>query len=414
METYSLVRQGIKAGCNDWKRSKWLIAGITLGIAFYIATSSIGASYTELVRLPFNRIESDLLIQQGTKGRSQSTGKSSSIKLPFSNQAIAGKTVQTIAALNGIKKLDSAILLWYQEKNSFITITGIDSTAAKSGPAKVLQWISKGRSLKNSGEAVVESHYARFNKIKPGDTISFAEQVFQIVGISTIKEGAALAAANFYIAMDDARALAGMDKSAVNLLSANLQSGTDKDLIKKELSNLLPGSIISSTDSISEMMQGFAKISAAAAHLLSIIALIFTMLFACWLIIGRQEEQRWQIGLMQTMGWQQKDILLRTATEIFIISTIASISGIALGYLLTQAIGNMEVSLTLPWNLAPNPEGMHQGKGNNSIQVPLPIIIQPLVFFSAFAASCFTTVATGIWSGSRLCKLGIRNTLFEK
>ncbi len=202
-----------------------------------------------------------------------------------------------------------------------------------------------------------------------------------------------------------------MDEGAVNLLSASLQSGTDKDLIKKEIIALLPGSLVSSTDSIGEMMQGFARISAAAAHLLSIIALIFTMLFACWLIIGRQEEQRWQVGLMQTMGWQKKDILLRTASEIFTISTIAAIGGIGLGYLFTIGIGSMEVSLTLPWNLAPNPEGMHQGKGNNSIQVPLPIIIQPFVFISAFIATCFTTVSTGLWSNSRLYKQGIRKTL---
>jgi putative ABC transport system permease protein len=411
METCSLIRQGVKAGCSDWKRSKWLVAGIMLGIAFYIAISSIGASYTELVRLPFSRIESDLLIQLGTKGKSQTTVNNNSIKLPFSNQAINSKTVQAITALDGIKKLDPAILLWHQEKKNFITITGVNPVAATSGPAKVLQWISKGRSLQNSGEAVVESHYARFNKIKPGDSISFAEHEFEVVGISKIKEGASLAAANFYIAIDDARMLAGLEEDAVNLLSASLQSGTDKDLIKKEITDLLPGSIVSSTDSIGEMMQGFARISAAAAHLLSIIALIFTMLFACWLIIGRQEEQRWQVGLMQTMGWQKKDILLRSSSEIFTISAIAAIGGIILGYLFTIGIGSMEVSLTLPWNLAPNPEGMHQVKGNNSIQVPLPVIFQPFVFISAFAATCFTTVTTGVWSGSRLCRLSIRKTL---
>jgi len=411
METCSLIRQGIKAGCSDWKRSKWLVTGIILGIAFYIAISSIGASYTELVRLPFSRIESDLLIQLGAKGRSHTPVTSSSIKLPFSNQAIDSKTVRAITALNGIKKLDPAILLWHQEKKKFITITGVNPKATESGPAKVLQWISKGRSLQNSGETVVESHYARFQKIKPGDTISFAEHDFLVVGISKIKEGASLAAANFYIAIDDARMLAGMDEEAVNLLSASLQSGMDKDLIKKQITELLPGSIVSSTDSIGEMMQGFAKISAAAAHLLSIIALIFTMLFACWLIIGRQEEQRWQVGLMQTMGWQKKDILLRTASEILAISTIASIGGIILGYLFTMGIGSMEVSLTLPWNLAPNPEGMHQVKGNNSIQVPLPVILQPFVFISAFTATCFTTVSTGVWSNFRLYSQGIRKTL---
>ncbi len=411
MEACSLIRQGIKAACADWKRSGWLMAGIMLGIAFYIAISSIGASYTELVRLPFSRIKSDLLIQLGTKGRTQGIAKENSIKLPFSNQAIDKTTVQAIAALTGIQQLDPAILLWHQKKKDFITISGVDPAATESGPAKVLQWLAKGRTLQKSGETVIESHYARFNKLKPGDTVHFAEREFQIVGVTKIKEGASLAAANFYITLNDARDLAGMDEGSVNLLSATLHSGTDKELTKISISNLLPGSIVSSTDSIGEMMQGFSRISAAAAHLLSIIALIFTMLFSCWLIIGRQEEQRWQIGLMQTMGWQRKDILLRSTAELLTISAIASIGGIALGYLLAIGIGSMEVSLTLPWNLAPNPGGMYQAKGNNSIQVPLPVIIQPFVFVCAFTATCFTSVSTGVWSSYRLSGMGIRKTL---
>jgi ABC-type lipoprotein release transport system permease subunit len=414
METCSLIRQGIKAGYCDWKRSKMLIVGVMLGIAFYISISSIGASYTELVRLPFSRIESDLLIQLGTKGRSQAIERGNSIKLPFSNQAIDNTAVQAIAALAGIQKLTPAILLWHQEKKNFITITGVNPTATENGPAKVLQWISKGRTIQKSGETVVESHYARFNKLKPGNTVLFGEREFRIVGITKIIEGASLAAANFYIAIDDARILADMDEGSVNLLSASLQPGTDKELIKKEINDLLPGSIVSSSDSIGEMMQGFAKISTASTQLLSTISLIFTILFACWLIMGKQEEQRWQVGLMQTLGWQKKDILLRSAAEIFTISVIAAIGGISVGYLLSIGIGSMEVSLTLPWNLAPNPEGMHQVSGKNSIQVPLPVIIQPFVFVSAFAVTCFTTVSTGVWANSRLCKEGIRNTLFEQ
>ena len=414
MDSYALIQQGIQSGCRDWKRSGWLIAGITLGIAFYIAISSIGASYTELVRLPFNRIETDLLIQRGVQGSSQAMARESSIRLPFSNQAINKTTVQKISNIDGIGQLDSAILLWHQDKKKFITITGVDPAATDSGPAKVLQWISKGRSIQNSGETVVESHYARFNKLQPGDLVSFDKQQFRVVGISSIKEGASLAAANFYISIDDARAIAGMKIGSVNLLAATLTPGIDKELLQNTISNLLPGAIVSSTDSIGEMMQGFAKISAATADLLSIVALVFTIFFAGWLIIGRQEEQRWQIGLMQTLGWQKRDILLKTAAEVFTVTAIAAIGGMALGYLFTLAIGSMEVSLTLPWNLASHPEGMQQMKGRNSMQVPLPVIIQPFVFISSFLAVCCSCICTAVLINSRLYRRGIRSTLFEQ
>ena len=414
MDRYALIRQGIQSGCRDWKRSGWLIGGITLGIAFYIAISSIGASYAELVRLPFNSIETDLLIQRGVQGSSKVTARESSIRLPFSNQAIDKETIQHISDTNGIGQLDSAILLWLQDKKQFTTITGVDPSDTDSGPAKVLQWISKGRSIENSGETVVESHYARFHKLQPGDMVSFDKQQFQIVGVSSIQEGASLAAANFYINIDDARTLAGMEPASVNLLAAKMLPGIDSDQLQKEISRLLPGAIISSTDSIREMMQGFTRISAVAADLLSIVALVFTIFYAGWLIIGRQEEQRWQVGLMQTLGWQKKDSLVKAAAEIVTVSAIAAFLGMGLGYLFTLVIGNMEVSLTLPWNLVSHPEGMQQVKGNSSMQVPLPVIIQPFVFISSFLAVCTSCVCTAVLINSRLYKRGIRNTLLKQ
>ncbi len=414
MEITSLIRQGVKAGCRNWKRSGWLVAGIVLGVAFFITISSIGASYTALVSLPFSRIESDLLIQLGADGKRQIKENDSAIKLPFSNQVIDKNIVQNISELTEIQELDSAILLWHQEKKNFITITGVDKNSTDRGPAKVLQWISKGRSLQNSGETVVESHYARFHSLKPGATIHLGERLFHIVGISKIKSGAALAAANFYISLDDARELAGMDKDSVNLLSASLVLGTDKKAVTQQIQKIIPSSLVSSPDSIGEMMQGFARISSTASRLLSFITILFTLFFTCWLIVGRQEEQRWQIGLMQTIGWQKKDILLYSSAEIFTISAIAAIGGMVVGYLVIQGFSNMEVSLTLPWNLAPNPEGMHQMKNSKAIQVPLPVTLQPLVFICGFVATCFTAVITGVWNNYRLSRAGIRETLFSK
>ena len=163
-------------------------------------------------------------------------------------------------------------------------------------------------------------------------------------------------------------------------------------------------------------MQGFAKISANTSRLLSIIALVFTILFACWLITGRQQEQRWQIGLMKTLGWRRWDILLRSGAEVLTIGVIGATAGIILGLLFSSALGSMEVTLTLPWNLAPNPEGMMSqvvaGKGD--ITVPLPMVLQPLTLLYGFTATCAGVVATGLLTSYYISGLEIRKTLFEQ
>lgn len=413
MEIASLIRHGGQSALRDWKRSGWLIVGIVLGIAFYVAVATIGASYTELVKVPFSRIESDLIIQLGTRGRSQTGEKSGPIKLPFSNQVIDKSTIEAIGSFAEINEINTAILLWHQEQKNFITIAGIDPAETTSGPAKVMQWISGGRALQSTGEAVVESHYARFNKLTIGDTIHFSNRAFTIVGKTKIKEGASLAAANFYISADDARKLGAMEGGSANLLSATLIKGGSKERIKEKIARILPGAIVSSTDSIGEMMQGFARISSTSSKLLCVVALAFTVLLGCWLIAGRQQEQRWQIGLMQTLGWEKKDIILTFGTQALALTLTGAIVGILLGLLIIFFMGSLEVSLTLPWNLAPAPEGMHHGQNSRTMQVPLPIVLQPLLFFSGTAITCLTAMVTGIWSAARLADKGVRQTLFE-
>ena len=414
MDITSLIRHGGQSALRDWKRSSWLIAGVMLGIAFYIAVSTIGVSYTELVKVPFSRIESDLIIQLGTRGRSQTSEKSGFIKLPFSNQAIGRSTIDTIRSLDEIQKLGTAILLWNQERKNFITIAGIDPEDTTSGPAKVMQWISGGRALQATGETVVESHHAKFNKLKIGDIVHFKDRAFTIIGKTKIKEGASLAAANFYISIDDARKLGEMEDGSANLLSATLVKGVDKEIAKEKIGKILPGSIVSSTDSIGEMMQGFARISSTSSKLLSSIALAFTVLLGCWLIAGRQQEQRWQIGLMQTLGWEKKDIILAYGAQTLVLTATGAVVGIILGLLIIFWMGNLEASLTLPWNLAPAPEGMHYAESSRTMQVPLPIVLQPLLFFYGIAITCLTALVTGIWSAARLADKGVRQTLFEQ
>lgn len=414
MEITSLIRHGGQSALRDWKQSGWLIAGVMLGIAFYISVSTIGVSYTELVKLPFSRIESDLIIQLGANGMSQTNEKRGSIKLPFSNQEIDRSTIDAIKALVEIKKLTTTILLWHQERKNFITIAGVDLTDTTSGPAKVMQWISGGRVLQVTGETVVESHYAKFNKLKIDDTILFKNRSFTIVGKTKIKEGASLAAANFYISADDARILGKMEDGSANLLSATLVKGANKERIKEKIGKILPGSIVSSTDSIGEMMQGFARISSTSSKLLSSIALVFTALLGCLLIAGRQQEQRWQIGLMQTLGWEKKDIILTYGAQALALTVIGAIAGIVFGLFIIFWMGNLDVSLTLPWNLAPAPEGMHHAGSNRTMQVPLPIVLQPLLFFYGIGITCLTAMVTGIWSAARLVDKGVRDTLFEQ
>ncbi len=414
MDTLSLIRLGYLTARRDWKRSTWLMAGVALGLAFYLAVSTIGASYAELVKLPFARLESDLIIQHGVEGSSSPDTADRAIRLPFSNRAIDSEAITTIRNLPAIKKLSTATVLWYQEHKKFITITGVDPANSASGPSKVMEWISQGRALLATGEAVIESHYARFNRLKVGDVVYFDQRPFTIVGKADIKEGASLAAANFYISNQDAVALGGLADDTANLLSATLIPGADKKGVTETINKLLPGAIVSSSDSISDMMQGFGRISTTSSMLLSSVALGFTMLLTVWLMAARQQEQAWKIGLMQTLGWQKRDIVFSSGTEALAQTALGGAVGMILGLLIIMWMGSLEVSLTLPWNLAATPETMHHAAARNrTMQVALPVSLEPWRFLMGFVLSCLAATAMGAWSALYLARKTIRQTLLE-
>ncbi len=415
MEITSLARFGIKSALRDWKRSGWLVLGVMLGLAFFVAISSLGAGYNALVKLPFERIESDLIVQLGARGKSQANRQDGgAIRLPFSNQPIDKKHIQDITSLTGVKSLNPAILLWHQEKRNFVTLAGIDPETTSSGPARAMQWIKKGRGLQASGETVVESHHAKFHKLKIGSVVRFKDHDFRIVGIAAILEGGSLAAANFYISLEDAHRLASMAEGSANLLSLRLNRGVQTEEIQKKINALLPGAIVSSMDSIGHMMRGFAGISSTATKLLAGTALGFTILLACWLIVGRLQEQRWQVGLMQTLGWQKKNIILTNAIQSLTLTLAGGLAGIGLGLFVVQIMGSFEITLSLPWNLAPAPEGIQHGQAARTMQVGLPIIMQPTVFFFGLALTCLSAVVTSLIAASRQAAAGVRNTLLEQ
>jgi hypothetical protein len=100
MQILSLAYYGSKAALCDWKRSGWLILGVALGMAFFVAVSTMGNSYAELIKLPFSRIESDLIVQLGTKGKSVADKAGGAIRLPFSNQPISATQIEAFSSIN--------------------------------------------------------------------------------------------------------------------------------------------------------------------------------------------------------------------------------------------------------------------------------------------------------------------------
>jgi MacB-like periplasmic core domain/FtsX-like permease family len=400
-----IVSLGLRILGTEWKRSFWVIAGFAIGSGLFIAISSLSAGYTRLVSLPFSQLAADCIVQRSIKGGEKAPDGQAGFRLPFADQPISDEEQRKLRSLAEVQGFSPAVMLWFQSRNRFSVLAGIDPKA-DLGPARVMGWISRGRKIEAPGETVVESHYARFNRIKVGDIESFEGKSLKVVGIATLHEGATVAAANYYISLADARGLAGLGADVANMIFIKLHKGVDPAGLQQRLSKLLPGSVISTTDSIGGLMKGFSGISRTISLLLAWVVLAFFILLSYWLIAGFLTERSAEIGLMKAVGWRKRDILMAFAVQTFILGGVGAFVGIGLGYLIAFGVGHAGVGMTLPWNLSASPGLPGHGLGE-AAKVALPVSLQVGSCTLVLASSVAASVLTGIQISGRLVALKV-------
>jgi putative ABC transport system permease protein len=391
-------------------RSFAAIAGMSLGIALYVAFGTLSDSYRSLIQLPFSQISVDVTIQRVSSAQAINPG--SHIRLPVSNQPIHQNEVENVASLSGIESLSQSLLLWDQSPQGFVTIQGIDLSGPMIGPSKVQEWVVEGSKLGNSNtEIMLEKHFARFHHMKVGDQIVLGGKRFPIVGIVEQKEGSTISAANAYLTIDAARSLANLPAGVSNMLFAQLKRGTDPQTVRKQASRVIPGVVVSSSDNIAGMMKGFNAISGRFSSIMGILSLVFAAIVTYRILVGSVSERAREIGIMKAVGWTRNNIVLTVVTETLIIGLVGGLVGIALGYLGAWALGSLKISLAMPWNLSPVPSGASQMTGLNVYPVSLPVAVSVKTIVVSLAVAAMISGLTGAIVARRLAGLEVMESL---
>ncbi len=406
MTPADMLVYGWKTLVSGRKRSLWVVVGLSLGTGLFVAISALSAGYARVVALPFSELATDCIIQRSVKGGEGAAEAKTGVRLPFADQPISGEEQQRIRTLDGVEQMGRVVMLWYQSEKNFSVIAGVEPDAV-IGPGRVMTWITKGRNIREPGEMVAENHYARFNRLKVGDRMVFDGHPLTIVGITTLREGATVAAANFYISLEDARRIGRLGENTVNMLFLRLKKGVDPAGIQARLPQLLPGGVVSTTDSIGGMMKGFAGISTMVSRLMGWVVLAFSMFLCCWLIAGSVSERGSHIGLMKTVGWCKRDILAAFGAEAALLGVVGVLCGIALGYAIVLGASHSQVSLTLPWNLVSTPglPGHHRSEGAKAL---LPVVLQVETCLIALVAVVISAALTGIVVAGHIFEMKVR------
>jgi len=383
------------------------VFGIAVGIALFVSISAVTAAYKTAASQPFKNIGADLIVQRAENRKAQPDKRIKSmrgIRLPFSNHLFDAQDLLALQRIEGIDATAHALLLWEFGENGFRTIMGVDAGQPSLGAVKVRNWVKQGHFPEKPGEIALEKHFAKFQKVGPGDMFEIGGHTFTIAGIIEIKEGAQVAAANIYMPLGSARMLLARKPDAINLIYLRLNDPGQLNQIKSKLAVQIKGASVSSSDSFLELMGGVSMISEKFSFIASMVGLLGAALLIMKTMIANLVERSHEIGILKAVGWTQKEIQRQLTAETFIQALAGGMLGILMGYFISFLLGLLSISIPIPWELNPVPAMAKQAQAASQV-VRLPVSVSLPLAATAMGLSVIIGCVIGYVTGRRTSKM---------
>jgi len=358
-------------------RSLANILGIGIGTALFVAIHAASTAYQLAAVQPFKDLGADLIVQRAQKHGNLPIGPVSmqGIRLPFSNQLLSSADDQKLQSLPGVDAVASALLLWEFGKQGFKTILGVNLDQPQLGPIKANEWLVQGRFAQHDDEAVLEKHFAKFHHLQAGSEIFIGQRFFAVVGIVEIKAGAQINSANIYLPLASAQALILGGPAAVNIVYLRLQKPSLAEKIRRDITAALPGSDVTSADSIQQMMGGISKISDRFARLAAWIAFIGALVLIIKSMLANLLERSAEIGILKAVGWTGADVRGQIVAESLIQALLGGLLGILLGYLTVLSLSFLSITVALPWDMNPLPASAKMSQSVAAARLPVHLTL---------------------------------------
>jgi putative ABC transport system permease protein len=308
------------------------------------------------------------------------------------------------------------------------SVDGVDIGHLRLGPY-ASGTLSSGRGFKSADAqarvAVVDSYYAKAEKLHAGSTLTVAKKSFKVIGITHQGQGGG--SADVYIPLAAAQQLGkgpfgAKLKGKINTIYVSAVSSARIPAVQREIAALLPKTTVSTSSSLASAVTGsLASASSLANDLgrwLAVAALIAAFAIASLLTMAAVARRVREFGTLKALGWRSQRIIAQVMGESLVMGIAGAVLGIALGIggaTLVNALAP-QLSATVgaspgnpaPLNVTLNGSGSSRSKAagyNHTVAVHLtaPVTIASIVLAIALAlAGGLIAGSFGSWRAARL------------
>ncbi|MDD1748567.1 MAG: ABC transporter permease [Methanothrix sp.] len=321
------------------RKSRTLTNVLTVAviIAMLLSVTAIMSAYTSAIYLPFKDVDSDIILQKSYN----TTNLTSEIRVPFGKGTFDDGEIADISTLSHVQDISRSLVLWDFDKKGFTSIEGIESDSAVG--KKLGSWVTEGRFINGSDnkKAVLESHFAKFNRMKVGNNISLGDEIFNVVGILKIGEGSPIFSSNIYIKSSDAQRISGIEE--YDQLYLKVDDLANEEAVKEEINQIDPMITAISGNYISTSLKNVVNIYGSFYWVgVGIMALI-TILVLFKVNAMALLERRRDIAILQSVGWMNKDITRQMLFETSLQTVLGFVLGAVTSFAVVTFLGTISI-----------------------------------------------------------------------
>jgi ABC-type antimicrobial peptide transport system permease subunit len=237
------------------------------------------------------------------------------------------------------------------------SVQGVDIGAGELGPlssGKITSGRTFGRSDTSADVAVVDSSYAKQNKLATGSTVDVAKTSFKVVGI--VSQPSSSGGSDVYIPLARAQALGtslGSGKSLkndVNTIYVAAASAADITPVQKAISQSIHGATVTTESSLASQVTGsLSSASSLANNLgkwLAVAVLVAAFALAALLTMSAVSRRVREFGTLKALGWPGWRVVGQVMGESLAIGVVGGLVGVGLGYAGAALVGKFAPPLT--------------------------------------------------------------------
>jgi ABC-type antimicrobial peptide transport system permease subunit len=204
----------------------------------------------------------------------------------------------------------------------------------------------------NSDVAVIDSSYAKSDKLSVGSTVTLAKTDFKVLGI--VSQSAGSNPPQVYIPLERAQALgtsAGKSlKGDVNTIYVAANSASNINPVSKEISGSYPKATVTNANNLDNELTGSlssaANLAGSLGKWLAIAVLVAAFVLASLLTTSAVSRRVREFGTLKALGWTSRRVVGQVVGEALVIGVIGGIVGVGLGFLGSTLVSHNTGTLT--------------------------------------------------------------------